>query len=143
MKTAKALTILLAVAVVTMGASARDFNSKYDSHSDSGKVNYMMALKSGNEGLMESALMHLMVLKIRAPQSDMMEAESTVNSLLVNSPEASTRYKASLALQVFADPRWFAEYVKGASDDVEGFYRNISVRLQQKYFAGVRSDANR
>jgi hypothetical protein len=139
MKTAKAMTILMVVAVVAMSASAREMKTKYDSRTDSGKVNYMMGLKSGNDGLTGSALMHLMILKIKSPKTDLKAITEAVNSLMIESPEASTRYKASLALQVFADPEWFLACGKTATEDVEAFYRNVAVRLQDKYFAGVHS----
>ena len=100
----KVSAMVLVAGYLTLILAADKQLSRYDAKIDSGKKNYLMALRSGNKGLAESGLMFLSKIKIVAPSSDMNAVRPVVDSLMQHGASPSIRYKAYLTSWVFENP---------------------------------------
>jgi len=110
------MTAMLAIAaytgVIAQSLSAVDASSKsrvYDCKADHGLMNLLVALRSENQGLAESALMRAAEVKMFFPGSDIATTKNVIDSLSVHANVLSVRYKAYLASNVCDNPGWFAK----------------------------------
>jgi hypothetical protein len=125
----KVSVIVLAAGYLTLIMAADKQTSRYDAKSDSGKKNYLMALRSGNKGLAESSLMFLSKLKITAPGSDMNAVRPIVDSLMQNGSSPSIRYKAYLTTSVIDDPLMYTSFDIRDVNAPDEFFGSIAQHL--------------
>ncbi len=135
MKTRVAVTVMAVVVMATMTAAAQNrFFSSLETHrsTDLGKIacKYTNCLKSGNVGVIESALAHVVRMKMYVPELECPGLRQEISSLSVAGPNASVRYKAFLASLVFDTPGLFKEEAVREFDTPEELFNSVALRLQ-------------
>lgn len=125
------IAAMMAVTFAT-GAMAQTRTASYNSRVDSGKRNYLMALRSSNRGLVESATMQVAKLRVIAPTARLEDVKNVIDSLAVYGGTPSIRYKAYLAGIVFENPTWFAKNAYSGDQDHDEFFAAVSAQLQEK-----------
>jgi hypothetical protein len=70
---------------------------------------YLAALGTANEGVIESAMAHVVRMKMYRPNENFPDLRAAINSVAVVGPTAAIRYKAYLASLVLDNPAWFKE----------------------------------
>ena len=131
------MTAMLAIAaytgVIAQSLSAVDASSKsrvYDCKADHGLMNLLVALRSENQGLAESALMRVAEVKMFFPGSDIATTKNVIDSLSVHANVLSVRYKAYLASNVCDNPGWFAKMENIQSE--EKFFDLVAAQLHER-----------
>ncbi len=130
------MTAMVAIAVYTgvtaQGLPAAHASSKsrtYDCKVEKGLVNLLVALRSENRGLTESAILEVAELRILYPGSTMAETKDVIDSLSVHANVPSIRYKAYLASNVCDNPEWFAN--KGNIKSDNEFFESVEAQLHE------------
>jgi hypothetical protein len=126
--------------MMAQSPAAADASSKsrmYDCKADHGLSNLLVALRSENQGLVESAMMRVAEVKIFCPGSDIAKTKDIIDSLSVHANVPSLRYKAYLASNVCDNPVWFAKVDNIKSE--EKFFDIVAAQLQERIF-GSRTD---
>ena len=129
MKTLQWTSLFLTIVLITGIAEAN-----YNTPSDSGKQNYLMAIKSDNQGLILSSMMNIIKLKALAPSTELGKIQTIINEFSTEHSDVTIRYCARLATEVFADPQWFANVKVVSTNDIIEFYRIVAKRLDEKVF---------
>ena len=119
-------------AVFTSGMMAQTNNSSIASKAERGKKNYMMGIRSSNQGLSESALMQAAKVKITLPTARYEDVKNVIDSLSVYGGTPSVRYKAYLASTVFENPTWFAKKAYEGYQDDDEFFAAVAAQLQER-----------
>jgi hypothetical protein len=132
MKKHTMVTVAMMVTIFAIGAMAQTRTASFDSRVESGKRNYIMALRSGNQGLMESATMQVAKLRMIAPTTRLEDVKNIIDSLAVYGDTPSIRYKAYLAGTVFENPTWFSKKAYSGYQDHDEFFAAVSAQLQEK-----------
>ncbi|HTY10245.1 MAG TPA: hypothetical protein VMF88_04135 [Bacteroidota bacterium] len=96
-------------------------------------VNLVIALRSENQGLTESAIKQMAQIGILYPGCTVGEAREVVDSLMVHAGTPSVRYKAYLASNVFDNPAWFAGSVNVYSE--KEFFESVETQLHQRIYS--------
>jgi hypothetical protein len=135
MKQRVAVTIAAVVVLTAMTAAAQPmYFSSLEAHrkADLGKITcqYTACLKTKNVGVIESALGHVVRMKMYLPEVDCPELRQEISSLSVTGPSASVRYKAYLAGLVFDSPGLFKEEAVRDYEGPEDLFRSVGSRLQ-------------
>lgn len=125
------MTAMMAV-IVTSGVMAQTQNASFNSRADNGKKNYMMALRSDNHGLVESATMQMTKIKLTVPTARFEDVKNVIDSLSVYGDTPSIRYKAYLASNVFENPTWFAAKAYSGYQDTNEFFAAVAAQLQER-----------
>ena len=93
--------------------------------------NYMACLASENEGVVESAIAHVIRMKMVLQNETFCDLRSAINSLAVTGSSPSIRYRAYLASLILDNPSWFAEEcVKDYKNPTE-MYTALANRLDK------------
>lgn len=100
--------------------------------SDLGRKNLLMALRSANRGLVESAMMQIARVKMRAPGERIQEVKDVIDSLSLKGNEPSVRYRAYLASNVCDNPAWFVRGDPGSEEGVDEFFAAVEKQLQER-----------
>ena len=133
MKKHTMIAIVIAAVVGYAGAFAQDQSTgKYDCKSDKVKLNYLMGIRSENQGLSESAMWQTAKIKMLYPNADFADVKQVADSLTVNGKTPSIRYKAYLASNVFDNPTWFAKRAQKNYEDGDEFFGAIAAQLQER-----------
>ena len=128
MKKQTAVAIVMMVAMVSMAAASQSTTKNIEA---AGK-NYVIGMRSGNQGLAESSLMQIAKIKMRYPRADFADAKHVIDSLAVNSTSPSVRYKAYLTSNVCDDPKWFAMKDHAAYADNDEFFSSVWSHMQER-----------
>jgi hypothetical protein len=91
---------------------------------------YVDALKSENAGVKESALSHLVRMKLFVPELRCPNAEQEIAALAIKGETPTIRYKAYLASLVFDMPQVFATEKIRNFEDPEHLFGNVATKLQ-------------
>lgn len=70
------------------------------------RKNYKHSLQSGNQGVVESAIYNLMILKLRYPDADLSTVDGELKELAITGDSKSVRLKAYLTLNYLDDYHW-------------------------------------
>lgn len=135
MKQRVVVTTMAAMVVAVMTAAAQPgYFSTVEAHrkADIGKVacRYANCLKSGNPGVIESALGHAVRMKLYIPESNCPELRQEISSLAVAGLTPSIRYKAYLASLVFDSPVLFRDEAAREYGNVDELFNAVASRLQ-------------
>jgi hypothetical protein len=135
MKQRVAVTTMAMVLVAVMTAAAQPgYFSTLDAHrkADLEKVacRYAECLKTGNPGVIESALGHVVRMKLYVPELVCPGLRQEISSMAVFGPTPTVRYKAYLASLVFDSPTLFKEEAARQYKDSEDLFNTIAARLQ-------------
>ena len=125
------MTAMMAV-VFTAGVMAQANSSSNSSKMESGKKNYMMGLRSSNQGLVESAMMQVAKIKMIVPAARFEDVKNVIDSLSIYGDTPSVRYKAYLASNVCENPAWFAGKAYSGYQYNEEFFAAVAAQLQER-----------
>lgn len=92
--------------------------------------NYLACLDSPNDGVLESGLAHIAMMKILFAASAFPALEQKVVELSVAGRTPTIRYKAYLTSAVFQNPMAFAFEATAGYEDKEQLFKSIAARMQ-------------
>lgn len=118
--------------VTPAGGSYFSSAEKYQ-HADLKKacVNYRSCLASTNEGVVSSAIAHVIRMKMVLQGQDFCDLKAAVDGLAITGPTPAIRYKAYLASLVLDNPRWFKEECSRDYAGPEELFTVLSNRLEK------------
>lgn len=93
--------------------------------------NYEKALKSGNAGMVESAIFHSLKFMLFYPQEDAAKLKKQITRLVKEGETRSIRYKAYLASQFLNNPDLLATIEKEDYKDADRFFKILGDILQE------------
>jgi len=93
--------------------------------------NYAAALKSTNDGVVESAIAQIVFIRIGLPKLDLKTVEGTVTNLAENGRTPVIRYKAYLANIVFESPASFEKALNVETTNSDAFFAVIASQVQR------------
>ena len=128
----KHITIMVALTAVVIygGVTGETLKSRvYDCKTEKAMVNLLVALRSENRGLTESAIMRVAEIKMLCPESNIGEVKEVIDSLTVHANVPSIRYKAYLASNVCDNPELFAKTGSIISEDE--FFKSVDAQLHE------------
>lgn len=140
MKARIAIAVILTAMAIHIGAAqetAKKFTTA-EQKIEFAKKNIAHGLRSGNAGVIESAMRLTALMKMRYPASDVSNLAGIIDEIAAKHPSGTIRYKAYITLNICADPEWYVQEEKVATADDLTFFRNASARMQQKLL-GVNS----
>jgi hypothetical protein len=124
---------MMMFAVMTAAAQPGHF-STLEKHraTDLSKVvcRYVECLKTGNDGVIEASLSHLMRMKLFVPELQCPGAQQEFAKLAMNGATPKIRYKAYLAGLVFDSPQIFKEEAARNYSGPDELFTSIASRLQ-------------
>ena len=143
MKTIKVLAIGLVVSATTIACSPSQSEhlaidgplsgkKKNSSGLDFQKIerNYLVCLSSRNSGIVESALGHVIYMRIAFPKEDFREVQTRLFDLASRGYTRAIRYKAYVALHVFADPQAFVKALESKDVKSDKFFTDLVSRFE-------------
>jgi hypothetical protein len=83
-----------------------------------------------NEGVQQSAMAQLAMLKLMIPAVDAETIVHRLEGLSTTAPTPGTRYKAYITSQVYRNPELFARERSAKYNDGEELFNALAVRLQ-------------
>ncbi len=95
-------------------------------------LNYEKALKSGNPGMVESAIFHAAKYKLFYPERDTQCLKKCLAKLSKDGENDTLRYKAYLAHQMLAQPEIFHEVERKNYKDSNAFFSILATELQSR-----------
>jgi len=125
----KTLTILL-IAVISTTA----FTQKPD-QLDKASRNYIQALKSDNDGMVESAIFHCLKFSLYYPDRDTNAMVSELTKLVRNGDTDTIRYKAFLALEYFRNQKLQDQIIKADYKNAGQFFRMLNQEINNQVLA--------
>lgn len=96
---------------------------------------YCASLKSDNEGVEESALAHVAMLKLSTPAAGMVEAKACVEEIARTASFNELRYKAFLVGMVLDHPEIFRNLARDGYTTPDELYAALASRLGEFYAA--------
>jgi hypothetical protein len=91
--------------------------------------NYAIALSADNNGLNESALAVVAMVKLDLPEEEFSMIKKEIDRLVTNGTTPVIRYKAYLAKAVFANPAMFKEEAARRYSDRDVFFSALAGRM--------------
>ena len=125
----KTLTLILIVAV-SVAAFAQTEKTV-----ESAPANYIKALKSDNDGMVESALFHAMKYKLYYPDQNISDLEKQIERLAENGKSETIRYKAFLANEFMQNEALMNRIEKEDYKDSGEFFKMLSEELNDHVLA--------
>lgn len=92
------------------------------------EANYLLNLHSDVPGVVESALGHVTLMRIAYPRQDLQLLQEKLYDLASQGATRSIRYKAFIAMQVFANPVSFKESIAGRESSGDGLLEEIAAQ---------------
>lgn len=131
MRTLAVVTILIGMAAPA-AAQPTYFSSKARHETadlDRAARRYIEAMAMRNEGVVESALAHAVVMKFCCPDHSFTGLQASINSLAVTSDSPSIRYRAYLAGLVFDSPELFAGEEQRNFEGTDELFQALAARV--------------
>ena len=98
-------------------------------------ANYAKALKSDNDGMVESAIFHSMKYKLYHPEQNISVVEKQIEKLVDNGKSQAIRYKAYLASEFMQNETLMSRIKKADYKDAEEFFKMLSEELSTNLLA--------
>lgn len=98
-------------------------------------ANYLQALKSNNDGVVESAIFHSVKYKIFYPDQNTTELEKEIENLVEKGKTEAIRYKAFLANQFIQNSKLMSNIEKEDYKDGSEFFKMLSQELNDHVLA--------
>lgn len=95
------------------------------------RKNYKACLGSENDGVVESAIAHVVRMKMYFKAEDFSDLKGAIDWLAVSGRTPGIRYKAYLASLVLDNPSWFKDECCKEYEGTEEMFTALSKRLQQ------------
>jgi hypothetical protein len=133
---------MFAAAMVLMTAPAMQAQDKNDNKFFSEPAMYASAnipailkafencLATDNEGVQESAMAQLAMLKLRMPAVETAKIVRHLEDLSMTAPAPDIRFKAYITSQVYKNPELFVKERSGKYNDGEELFNALAARLQ-------------
>jgi hypothetical protein len=93
--------------------------------------NFRSCLDSDNDGVVESAIAHIIRMKMYLKAEDFSDLKSAIDWLSVAGRTPAIRYKAYLAILVLDNPNWFKDECCKEYAGTEEMFTTLAKRLQQ------------
>lgn len=93
---------------------------------------YGLALRSDVDGVIESSITYVTVLRIAIPDMDLSSIREEIEDLSVNGCTPVIRYKAYLATMVFQDPQQFKGAVGAVSPESNQFFSSVAEQVSER-----------
>jgi hypothetical protein len=93
--------------------------------------NYEFCLESSNGGVLESALGHVIWLRLVRPDANLNALQEGIARLAAEGPTPSIRYRASLAAMVFDSPKIFAGLTNVCCASGNELFAKVSAKAQE------------
>ena len=98
-------------------------------------ANYLKALKSDNDGVVESALFHSMKYKLYYPEQNTAKLEREIEKLVENGNSDAIRYKAFLADEFMQNNTLMNKIEKADYKDAGEFFKMLGKELNEHLIA--------
>jgi hypothetical protein len=144
MKARTMLAAALLIGAVTLPAVAQEertpkseqtYFSSLDSYRHANLTvlcrNFRACLDSQNDGVVESAIAHIIRMKMYLKSEDFTDLKSAIDWLSVAGRTPAIRYKAYLASLVLDNPNWFKDECCKEYSGAEEMFTTLAKRLQQ------------
>ncbi len=92
-------------------------------------------LVTDNEGVQESAMAHLAMLKLMVPAVNAEAITHRLEVLSTSAPTPGTRFKAYIASQVYRSPELFAKEKDATYRSGEELFNALAARLQTSFLS--------
>ena len=92
------------------------------------EANYLINLNSEIPGVVESALGHVTLMRIAYPKQDLRKLGEKLYDLASRGATREIRYKAFVAMQVFANPAAYELSIVGRQSSGDGLLEEIAAR---------------
>ncbi|MBP1691711.1 MAG: hypothetical protein H6Q32_1063 [Bacteroidetes bacterium] len=125
-----AATMLVAATTMSQDAYFSSEGRHKTADLDKASQRYVLCLKESNQGVVQSALAHLVHMKLTMPATDFPAVEAEVKALSATSDSPSIRYQAYLASLVFENPAMFRSGSGADYDSPEELFSTIASRVQ-------------
>jgi hypothetical protein len=102
---------------------------------DNAARNYIQALKSDNDGMVESAIFHCLKFNLFYPDRDTNAMVTELNTLVKSGNTDTIRYKAFLALEYFRSQKLKDRIIKADYKDAGQFFRMLNHEINKQVLA--------
>lgn len=92
---------------------------------------YLVSLSSANPGVVESALGHLIYIRVAFPNADLRETKTRLIDLATHGYTRAIRQRAYVAMRVFADPQAFRRVIEAKHVTGDDIFSELISRLEQ------------
>lgn len=92
---------------------------------------YLSCLSSENEGVVESALAHVAMLKLMLPGCDFKAVNAKVAEVSLKAASAETRYKAFLTKTVLEEPGMFIRIEETRYSDADELFGALASKMSE------------
>ena len=137
MKTVHAVVaaMLVAASVNAQSLNEGSYFEKPSTNIDASRIAniYTGNLSSSNQGVIESSLAHLAMMKLMIPASDLSAAQEVVAGMASNYSSPETRYKAFLASSVISQPNMFVGMENQKYGNADEFFGEIAATMARTY----------
>ncbi len=110
--------------------SARE--SYFHANLEAAKKNYLVTLRSDNDGLVISGLAQVTMMRHYVPAENLDAIQAEVNSLAVRGRTPEIRYKAYLSSLVFSSPELFPQETIWQSESPDQLFSSLAGTLQRE-----------
>lgn len=142
-----ALLMIMAIPVYSFDHGAaingqeKDSTQEMSLNLDRVEKNYLHALQSSNEGVVESTIYNILMLKLKFPNREIGEIKDELKQLAMEGNEQSVRYKAYIAMNFIGEVQWLSQYKEVAflleSSDQEQLFRILADELKKGYLTSA------
>lgn len=129
-------TLAVVTLVIGMAAAAAAQPAYFSSQArhrtadvDRAAQRFVESMAVGNEGVVESALAHAVVMKFCCPEHEFTVLQATINSLAVTADSPAIRYRAYLAGLVFDSPDLFAGEENRTFEGADELFQALAARV--------------
>ncbi len=123
------IIITLSIIFITAGLSAAQTTSRSFQNAEK---NYLKGLRHVNQGVVESAIINTMILKLYHPQKECKQIIEKLDSLSLENPEKTIRLKAFIASNYLKHPEQYNWIEGGDYEQAIKFFHMYSKRLEEQ-----------
>jgi hypothetical protein len=125
--------VFLAVLAVSTGANAQSYFSDVvaiqTTNLSTAEKQYAACLRMENDGVVESALAHVAMLKLMYPVKELATVAREVRNLMKNNASAEIRYKAYVVNHLISNPKLFASEARTTYESPDELFGALAARL--------------
>lgn len=137
MKTNKIAYTVLVISTLSVAAFSQTNSNSYFSEANSiresnllkAEKRYSNCLKSANDGVVESALAHVAMLKLMNPENDFALVASAVDMVAGKNLSPEIRYKAYLVSNVLHNPELFSGDARTSYESPDELFSVLASRM--------------
>lgn len=123
------LTVTFALVLLAFGFSIAQTQQK---ESIKAERNYLHALNHENSGVVESAIVKVMILKLHYPEKDYKQLIDKLDELSLEGSPMMIRVKASIARNYLKYPERFMWIANGDYEQTKDFFELYTERIEQQ-----------